>query len=107
MRMEGTFHIALKPSVSEGDFVRILQQNFSTSEFLTRVTEAVGAQLLKVEEDTVTPHYILDISVELMTDRPYNFATHAPEIADMIGDLGVIIQIDTFTVVEVGLASAK
>jgi hypothetical protein len=105
MRMEGTYHIALKPGVSEGDFIGTLQQKFSASGFLTRVTEAVDARLLKVAGDTVTPHYILDISVELMTDHPYNFVEYAPEITGMIGDLGVIIQIDTFTDLEVGLAS--
>ena len=99
MRMDGRYHIVLKAGVNEGEFVRHLHRQFSNTQFFTRITRAVDTRLLKAETGRFAPHYVLQMSVDLVVDRPYSFDEHVPELSAVIEAFGVVTGLDVFTVV--------
>lgn len=100
MKMDGNYHIVLMPEASEADFAGHVAKEFSTVGFSTRITRAIDHRLLKVADDSFNPHYVLQVSVDLVTEVPYGFAGHVPYISGLVEPYGVVTDLDIFTVVE-------
>jgi hypothetical protein len=100
MRMEGNYHIVLREGVSEADFIEHVKKEFSDSRFSTRVTSAIDNRLLKVEGGAVPPHYVFQLSVELVTDVPYDFAEHVAYFSEFFEAYGVVTAVDIRTLIE-------
>ncbi|MCA9911511.1 MAG: hypothetical protein KC519_22810, partial [Anaerolineae bacterium] len=89
MKMDGNYHIVLKPGANEADFVGHVDKEFSTIGFATRITRAITNRLLKVTDKSFSPHYVLQVSVDLVTEVPYGFAEHVPHISGLVEPFGV------------------
>ncbi len=106
MKMDGNYHIVLKSGVSETDFVAHVHRQFSTMSFATRITRAIDSRLLRSEMSGFSPHYTLQVSVDLVTDTPYRFDERVPEIIGLVEAFGVVTGVDIYTVIESSPTSA-
>jgi hypothetical protein len=98
--MDGNYHIFLMPGVSDASFVEHVLRNFSDSSFATRVTRAITSRLLKVENSGFAPEYVLQVSVDLMNNRPYRFKEHIADVSALVESFGIVSPKDVYTLVE-------
>jgi hypothetical protein len=106
MKMDGNYHIVLKPGASEADFIKHVQTQFSKSPFLTRITTALDHRLFKDETGGFSPRYVLHIRVDLMEEKPYDFHERTGDISALVEAFGVVTAVDVLTLVEPTPASS-
>lgn len=98
MKMTAMFHIALLADASESAFVTrmndVVFKDVSAMQ-LTRTTAAFAHKLLK--KQSRIPAYVWQATVDLVTDREYNFAENIERVQNAIKGAGVVTGLDVYT----------
>ena len=100
MKMLGVYHIALLKAAKEDTFVSHMRRNVFRSDVLqlTRVTSGFSHELLK--RPGALRQYAWHVTANLVTSSGYDFDQNVERLQANIEKLGVVIGVDTYTVME-------
>jgi hypothetical protein len=98
MKMLGIYHVALLPSADENAFVSHMREEVFGSNVLqlTRVTSGFSHQLL--ERPGELRQYAWHVTVTLVS-ASYDFDQNVERLQASIEKLGLVIGVDTYTVI--------